>query len=192
MVVIAMSQFGELVLLIGDAHIPQRAIEIPSKFKEMLIPNKVQHVLCTGNLGNKETLDWVKGLSTSIHIVAGDFDMDVTLPETKVVTIGEWRVGLVHGHQVMPWEDPEALSAFARQLDVDILVYGHTHKDAVLRVDGKYLVNPGSATGAYSALSDSPAPGFILMAFSGRQITIYVYHLVDDKVSVEKQEIVKS
>ena len=52
-----MSQFGELVLLIGDTHIPQRAVEVPAKFKEMLVPNKVQHVLCTGNLGNRETLD---------------------------------------------------------------------------------------------------------------------------------------
>ncbi len=51
-----MSQFGELVLLIGDTHIPQRAVEVPAKFKEMLVPNKVQQVLCTGNLGNRETL----------------------------------------------------------------------------------------------------------------------------------------
>lgn len=187
-----MSQFGELVLLIGDAHIPQRAIEIPAKFKEMLVPNKVQHVLCTGNLGNKETTDWVKGLSASIHIVAGDFDLDLTLPESKTMTIGEWRVGLIHGHQVIPWDEPEALAAVARQLDVDILVYGHTHKHGVIRVDGKYLVNPGSATGAYGALADSNNPGFILMAFSGPQVTIYVYQLQDDKVAVEKQEIVKS
>ena len=186
-----MSQFGELVLLIGDAHIPMRAIEIPAKFKEMLVPNKVQHVLCTGNLGNKETVDWVKGLSSNIHIVSGDFDLDATLPDNKVVTIGDWRLGLVHGHQVIPWNDQEALANYARMLDVDILVYGHTHADAVIKVEGRFVINPGSATGAYSALTDNNVPGFILMAFSGRQITVYVYHYTDDKVTVEKQEIAK-
>jgi hypothetical protein len=37
-----------------------------------------------------------------------------------------------------------------RQLDVDILVTGHTHKNEVLELgDGKWLINPGSITGAY-------------------------------------------
>lgn len=49
--------FGELVLVIGDLHIPHRAAFIPEKFKKMLVPNKMQHVLCTGNLVTKEQYD---------------------------------------------------------------------------------------------------------------------------------------
>ena len=187
-----MSQFGELVLLIGDAHIPQRSVEVPSKFKEMLVPNKVQHVLCTGNLGNKETTDWVNSLSSNIHIVRGDFDTDLSLPESKVVTIGEWRVALIHGHQVIPWADQEALANMARQLDCDILVSGHTHVNRVESLDGKYYINPGSATGAYSPISQEVVPSFILMAFQNKTITVYVYQLVDDRVTVNKTEISKS
>lgn len=43
-----MAEFGELVLVLGDMHIPHRAAAIPEKFKRMLVPNKMQHVLCTG------------------------------------------------------------------------------------------------------------------------------------------------
>lgn len=187
-----MSQFGELVLLIGDTHIPQRAVEIPGKFKEMLVPNKVQHVLCTGNVGNKETLDWINTLCSSVHTVRGDFDTDLSLPDSKTVVIGDWRVALVHGHQVIPWADQEALANMARQLDCDILVCGHTHMNGVVSMDGRYYINPGSATGAYSPMSQEVVPSFILMAFQGRVITVYVYQLVDDKVSVNKTEITKS
>ena len=56
-----MTEFGELVLVLGDLHIPHRAAAIPEKFKRMLVPNKMQHVLCTGNLVTKEQYDELKG-----------------------------------------------------------------------------------------------------------------------------------
>lgn len=40
-----------------------------------------------------------------------------------------------------------------RQLDVDVLVTGHTHKYESFEQNGKFFINPGSATGAYSPLT---------------------------------------
>lgn len=39
-----------LVLALGDMHIPHRAPDLPAKFKSMLVPGKIQHIICTGNL----------------------------------------------------------------------------------------------------------------------------------------------
>lgn len=39
-----------LVLALGDLHIPHRAPDLPPKFKSMLVPGKIQHIICTGNL----------------------------------------------------------------------------------------------------------------------------------------------
>ncbi len=54
----------------------------------------------------------------------------VWLPDAnaQVLEIAEFRIGLCHGHQVVPWGDKEALGILQRQLDVDILVTGHTHE----------------------------------------------------------------
>ena len=41
----------------------------------------------------------------------------------------------------------------ARQLNVDILVTGHTHDNKVMKYEGKYYINPGSITGAYSGVT---------------------------------------
>lgn len=55
------SDFGELVLVLGDFHIPHRAASIPEKFQRMLVPNKMQHILCTGNLVTKEQYEELRG-----------------------------------------------------------------------------------------------------------------------------------
>jgi vacuolar protein sorting-associated protein 29 len=54
---------------------------------------------------------------------------------------------------VVPWGDPESLANLQRQLDVDILITGHTHKHEVFEYEKKYIINPGSATGAYSSFT---------------------------------------
>jgi len=74
-------------------------------------------------------------------------------PENKVVVLGEFRIGLCHGHQVVPWGDRESLAMLQRQLDVDILITGHTHKFEAFEYENKFFINPGSATGAYSGLN---------------------------------------
>ena len=31
-------------------------------------------------------------------------------PDQKVITVGQFRIGLTHGHQVVPWGDLESLA----------------------------------------------------------------------------------
>ena len=118
----------------------------------------------------------------------GDFDEMSNLPETKVVTIGSFKIGLIHGHQVVPWGDLEALAAVQRQLDCDILISGHTHQNSITQYDGKYFINPGSVTGSYSATNSSPKPSFILIAVQGNDIVAFIYELVDDTVDIKSLE----
>uniref|UniRef100_A0A3Q2X7P6 Vacuolar protein sorting-associated protein 29 n=1 Tax=Hippocampus comes TaxID=109280 RepID=A0A3Q2X7P6_HIPCM len=144
--------FAQLVLVLGDLHIPHRCNTLPAKFKKLLVPGKIQHILCTGNLCTKESYDYLKTLAGDVHIVRGDFDENLNYPEQKVVTVGQFKIGLIHGHQVIPWGDMASLALLQRQLDVDILISGHTHKFEAFENENKFYINPGSATGAYSAL----------------------------------------
>ena len=50
----AMNSIGEFVLIIGDIHIPQRAASLPEQFRDLLMPGKMQHVICPGNVGSRE------------------------------------------------------------------------------------------------------------------------------------------
>jgi len=177
-----------LVLILGDLHIPYRAHGLPPQFEKLLVPGKIEHILSTGNLCSKEVYDYLRTVCSDIHIVKGDFDEAANYLEFKTVTLGQLKIGLCHGHQIVPWGDPESLGILQRKMDVDILVTGHTHKFEVITRDNKFFVNPGSATGAYSGLVNEVIPSFVLMDIQGLNVITYVYELHDDKVKVEKFE----
>jgi len=80
------------------------------------------------------------------------------------------RIGFTHGHTIIPQADADALLIAARQMDVDVLLWGGTHKFEAYELEGKFFVNPGSATGAFSTLwgadVEEPVPSFCLMDVS--------------------------
>uniref|UniRef100_A0A8C4QFQ7 Vacuolar protein sorting-associated protein 29 n=1 Tax=Eptatretus burgeri TaxID=7764 RepID=A0A8C4QFQ7_EPTBU len=117
---------------------------------------------------------------------------NIIYPEQKVVTVGQFRVGLVHGHQIVPWGDPASLALLQRQLDVDILISGHTHRFEAFEHDNRFYINPGSATGAFSVLDSNIVPSFVLMDIQASTVVTYVYQLIGDDVKVERIEYKKS
>ncbi|KAG7352541.1 phosphodiesterase MJ0936 family protein [Nitzschia inconspicua] len=191
---IIMASFGELVLVLGDLHIPERAHAIPESFKRMLVPNKMKHILCTGNISREQYNDLCQ-LAPSVHVVRGDFDNDESLqfPESSILQVGQFRIGLIHGHQLLPYGSQDAKARLRRTMNVDILVSGHTHQNEVVLDDGHYFINPGSITGAYSSLTLDPVPSFILLAIQDTKLVCYVYELGSGgEVEVSKTEFTKA
>lgn len=67
-----------LVLVIGDLHIPNRAHDLPTKFKKLLVPGKIGQILSTGNTTDRETWDYLRSVAPDVRGVRGDWD-DVSL-----------------------------------------------------------------------------------------------------------------
>ena len=127
--------------------------------------------MCLGNLTDKETYEFLRSVAPDIQIVKGDFDIEAPgLPLQKVVTHGNLKIGFTHGHTIVPQGDSDSLLIEARKLDCDILLWGGTHKFEAYELEGKFFVNPGSATGAISsgwwAEGEEPVPSFVLMDVS--------------------------
>lgn len=51
-------------------------------------------------MDEQEVHDYLKSLCPSLHITRGEYDEDARYPETKTLTIGQFKLGLCHGHQV--------------------------------------------------------------------------------------------
>ena len=183
----------ELVMVVSDISIPFKSPDIDSQFKSILVPNKINYLLCLGNIGNQDTLYWLQNLSSNFQAVKGEFDINQNYPEKKSVQIGSFKIGMIHGHQVLPAGDIEALSNIQRELDCDILLSGFTHKYNVSIYDNKLFLNPGSITGSLSPMMEDSVPSFILMAISDDELTIYSYVLNDrnDKFQVGQLEYKK-
>ncbi|KAI5458117.1 Metallo-dependent phosphatase-like protein [Mariannaea sp. PMI_226] len=184
-----------LILVIGDLHIPDRALDIPAKFKKLLAPGKIGQTLCLGNLTDKHTYEYLRSIAPDLKIVKGRYDVEATsLPLTQLVTHGGIRIGFLEGFTLVS-NEPDLLLAEANKLDVDVLCWGGTHRFDAFEYMDKFFVNPGSATGAYATEwnkdGDEPTPSFCLMDVQGISLTLYVYQLrKDDKgnetVAVEK------
>lgn len=75
-------------------------------------------------------------------------------------------------------------------MDVDVFIWGGTHRFEAYELEGKFFINPGSATGAVSsgwwAEGESPVPSFVLMDVQGTVLVLYVYQYIDGEVKVEK------
>ena len=169
----------ELVLVLSDISVPLKSPSINDQFKSILLPNKITHLLCLGNIGNQDTLYWLQNLSSNLHIIKGDYDIYKNYPEKKVVQIGSFRLGMIHGHQILPPEDTDALLDIQRELDCDVLLSGFTYKYGINIHGNKLFLNPGSITGGLSPLMEECVPSFILMAIIGDEMVIYSYVLND-------------
>jgi len=187
---------SRLVLVIGDLHIPDRALDIPAKFKKLLTPGKIGQTLCLGNLTDKPTYDYLRSLTPDLKIVKGRFDSDATsLPLSGVVTHGSLRVGFLEGFTVVASTEADLLLAEANKLDVDVLCWGGTHRFDAYEYGDKFFVNPGSATGAMTtgwvADGEEIIPSFCLMDVQGISLTLYVYQLRKDANGVESVGVEK-
>lgn len=73
------------------------------------------------------------------------------LPLTSIIKVGNFKIGCCSGYTVVPKNDPVSLLILARQLNVDILLWGGTHNVEAYTLHGKFFVNPGSCSGAFNS-----------------------------------------
>ena len=109
----------------------------------MLVPNKMHHVICTGNLG-PEQYEELRALAPNFHVVAGDYDDETIYPETSILQVGQFRIGVMHGHQLVPYNSQDVKARMRRKLNVDIFISGHSHQNEVVMHEGYYHINPVS------------------------------------------------
>lgn len=131
-----------LIGLISDTHIPDRAREIPEKVLTSF--KNVDLIIHAGDLTTTEVIDELEKIAPVIA-VQGNMDRvaHIDLPKAKVITVEKIKIGIAHG-EVYPRADTQQLLYLARQLDVNILVTGHSHQPKIEQVEDVLLLNPGS------------------------------------------------
>lgn len=135
--------------------------DLPTKFKKLLnVPNKIGQVILLGNCTKSENfLKFANQISPNIVLIRGELDdTSVTfpgnikedIPINTVIKQGEFKIGCCNGYTLVPKNDPLSLLILARQLDVDIMLWGGTHNVEAYTLEGKFFINPGSCTGTFS------------------------------------------
>lgn len=133
-----------LIGLISDTHIPDRMRELPEKVFEAF--KDVEMILHAGDVTSQEVIEKLEEIAP-VTAIQGNTDriVGLNLPKTAVVEAEELKIGVIHG-EVYPRADTQQLHYLAKQLNVDILVSGHSHQPKVEKVEDVLLINPGSPT----------------------------------------------
>ena len=131
-----------LIGLISDTHIPDRARILPQNVIEAF--SNVELILHAGDLTSPGVLEELEEIAP-VMAVQGNMDRanGIDLPKAKVVEVEGLKIGVIHG-EVYPRADSDQLIYLAKELDVDILVSGHSHQPKIEKKDRGLLLNPGS------------------------------------------------
>ncbi|MCI6646575.1 MAG: YfcE family phosphodiesterase [Oscillospiraceae bacterium] len=82
---------------------------------------------------------------TPMECVPGNCDYAPAEPETKLLTLCGVRVMITHGHNYRVKYEMDSLLNAAYFQGADMVLFGHTHRPVNDRVEGLYVVNPGTA-----------------------------------------------
>ncbi len=126
---------AHVVGLISDTH-GQLRPEVYAAFAG------VELILHAGDVGGSEILRELE-LIAPTRAVYGNTDPpgDPELVARIDIEIGGVRIHVSHGHEVGSPTPAKLLERY----DADVIVYGHTHKQLVAEVKGRWVVNPGAA-----------------------------------------------
>ena len=131
-----------LIGLISDTHIPDRAKILPQNVIDAF--KDVDLILHAGDLTSPRVIEELERIAP-VMAVQGNMDRvnGIDLPKAKKLEAEGLKIGMVHG-EVYPRADTQQLVYLAKELDVDILVSGHSHQPKIEQKDGVLLINPGS------------------------------------------------
>ena len=102
----------------------------------------VAEILHAGDVGGEDVLTELRTIAP-VRAVYGNTDAagDPSLRQALDLVIGGLRVHVSHGHELGSPTPARLVAVY----DADVIVYGHTHRQLVSRIDDRLVVNPGAA-----------------------------------------------
>jgi putative phosphoesterase len=131
------------IAVLSDTHLPGVTKELQAIYDMYLRDKDV--ILHAGDIVSADVIDFLN--AGEFHGVRGNmdpFEVKQRLPDKKVLEIGPYRIGLIHGWGPSGGLEERITPSFQ---NVDVIVYGHSHHAVKHVKEGTLLFNPGTATG---------------------------------------------
>ncbi len=152
------------ILIVSDTHRHEENLEIVlqrEKNLDMLI-----------HLGDSEgSEDYIHTIAECpCYIVKGNNDYFSDLNRDIKMTIGKYRVLLTHGHHYYVSLGTETIISEGRAQDMDIVMFGHTHRPLVDIREDITVLNPGSLS---YPRQEGRIPTYIMMTIDDKEEAHY-------------------
>lgn len=168
------------IFVAGDLHIPSRATMLHPKFQIILENEKWDYIVLTGDYTIPEVMDSFKPhVKKTQNFIACQGNMDrFPLPERPTFEIYDIRMGAFHGTGIYPRGDIDQLKKIANEMNVQVLITGHSHK-IIFYFDKEHIIlNPGTSSGASGGSSWSVDIGiFSIEVITSKELIIELFEL---------------
>ena len=98
--------------------------------------NNCDLIIHAGDIGKFEVIENLKRIS-DVEYIRGNCDKDKNIAkEDKIIDVYNKRIYLIH--------DISKIKIDLKKENIDIVIYGHSHKHNIYEEDGILYINPGS------------------------------------------------
>lgn len=155
------------ILVISDTHIPAVAKSLPA-----IIKKEAKESDCCIHCGDFIEYQVYEKLNTytKIYGVCGNMDsvsIREKLPQKQIIKLEDTTIGITHGRGSPNNLINHVTNEFFEELaDIDIFIYGHSHKPSDEKISGKIYFNPGSPTDTIF----SPYLSYGILEIEGKRI----------------------
>jgi uncharacterized protein len=139
------------IAVLADTHI-NRLEHLPKKIIDAL--STVDWIIHAGDFTDVQLLKELKRLR-EVKAVQGNMDsreLKTVLPVKEIVEIEHKRIGITHGSGG-PWGIEERVRKMFESDQIDIVVYGHSHRSQNKVINDILFFNPGKATDSFGILT---------------------------------------
>ena len=150
------------ILIVSDTHRNEdNLIEVLEKEKSLdLLIN------CGDVEGAEYEIENYAGCKTVF--VAGNNDFFSRLPRETQIQVENYTIWVTHGHNYYVNTNPDYIKREAKIKNVDIVMYGHTHRPVIEKMEGLIAINPGSIS---YPRQEGRRPSYAILELDGDRIT---------------------
>ena len=133
--------------IVSDTHFPRFGRALPRALERGLRRAGVAQVLHLGDMTDLLAVPLFEAIAP-FDAIAGNNDgaaIRERFGRRKIVRVEDVRIGMVHGDGRRGTTKSRALEAFAGD-EVDVILFGHSHRPLVTREGRCLMANPGSPT----------------------------------------------
>jgi putative phosphoesterase len=139
------------IAVLADTHV-NKLEHLPKKIIDAL--STVDLIIHAGDFTDLQLLKELKRLR-EVKAVQGNMDsreLKTVLPVKEIVEIENKRIGITHGSGG-PWGIEERIRKMFESDQIDIVVYGHSHRSQNKVINDILFFNPGKATDSFGILT---------------------------------------
>lgn len=131
------------IAVISDSHYDGSSINAVKKHL-----NDVEIILHCGD-GAPDTKLLERDFNGEIYAVRGNCDISNEYPSERIVEVMGTKIFITHGNMYNVKNEYNTIFYRGKEVDADIVLFGHSHKAIINNYDGLTIMNPGSITFPY-------------------------------------------